>query len=294
MSQPSWSLVSVLIPARNAAATLSVQLGALAAQDYEGAYEVLVVDNGSTDGTAEVALAYQDALPRLRVIPATERSGVNYVRNAGARSAEGEVILICDADDVVGPSWVRAMVEKLQESDAVGGPLEVLEPCDKRIRLLRKAGGGALHSSMGFLPYPAGCNCGVRATVFETLGGFDERYANGADDAEFFWRLQLAGFRLGFAPEGVINYRLRDTVRATVQQKYNYAKGKPLLYKEFRPRGLPRRRLLEVSKSWGWLIITLPRLIVGPSERRAAWLRSAISHAGYVVGSFKHRTWYLG
>ena len=287
-----WSCISVVIPARNAASTLGQQLRALAAQDYDGNFEVLVVDNSSTDGTADVARLHQESVPRLRVIPATERSGVNYARNVGVRAAHGEAILICDADDVVTPGWVRRMTAALRGFDAVGGPMQVMEPCNDRVRSLRDPS-EVRAPPMGFLPSPYGGNCGVRAEVFEQLGGFDERYAGGSDAEEFFWRLQLRGFRFGIAPDALIHYRLRDSVPATLKQQYIYAKTKPLLYKRFRAHGITRPGLLQAVKPWAWLVINLPVVVLGSDERRLAWLRSAAKRAGFLAGSVRHRALYL-
>ena len=93
--------VSVVIPARNAARTLDAQLQALAAQRFPAEWEVLVSDNGSTDATRAVAVEWAGRIPLLRVIDASARPGASAARNLGAAAAHGELLLFCDADDVV-------------------------------------------------------------------------------------------------------------------------------------------------------------------------------------------------
>lgn len=112
--------LTVVIPARNAATTIADQLRAVVAQAAEQAAEVLVVDNGSTDGTGDVARGF----PGVHVL-VEPRAGLNRARNAGTRAAGGDAILLCDADDIVGPGWLAALAEAALEADYFGGPLDV-------------------------------------------------------------------------------------------------------------------------------------------------------------------------
>ena len=127
-------MLSVVVPVLDCETMIETQLDALAAQDYKGDWEVLVVDNGSTDGTIEVAKAYADRLPNLRIIDASSRRGVSHARNCGARAADGDLILICDADDRVRPSWVRKMAEASRTLDIIGGYLDTKQLNDVETR----------------------------------------------------------------------------------------------------------------------------------------------------------------
>ena len=98
--------LSVVIPARNEAATIVEQLDALAAQEWSGSWEVVVVDNGSTDATPDVVTAYGAREPRVRLVQALERAGLNYARNVGIEATHGRAFALCDADDLVAPGWV--------------------------------------------------------------------------------------------------------------------------------------------------------------------------------------------
>jgi len=102
--------VSVVIPALNVADTIGDQLDALAHQTYAGAWEVVVSDNGSTDATRERVEVWRDRLPHLRIVDSSRRRGVSPARNVGVEAARGDLVLICDGDDVVGVLSVRDIV----------------------------------------------------------------------------------------------------------------------------------------------------------------------------------------
>jgi glycosyltransferase involved in cell wall biosynthesis len=98
--------ISVIIAMRDAAGTLVEQLEALTQQTYTGWWEVLLVDNGSTDAGCDLGRSYEGRLRNLRVIDASERPGCAHARNVAAVHARGEVLAFCDADDVVSPGWL--------------------------------------------------------------------------------------------------------------------------------------------------------------------------------------------
>ena len=97
--------LSVIIPAHNAASVLGEQLEALRVQEGADPFEVLVCDNNSTDSTAQLALDEARSLD-LRVVDASGPASASHARNRGAVAAAGEILLFCDADDLVDPHWV--------------------------------------------------------------------------------------------------------------------------------------------------------------------------------------------
>jgi glycosyltransferase involved in cell wall biosynthesis len=152
------SLVSVVIPARNARRTLGAQLEALRAQDYAGPWELVVADNGSTDGTADLASAWAHTLP-LRVVDASLRRGASFARNRGWRSALGDLMAFCDADDVVSSGWLSRLTEAAEEADLVGGPYEF-----RRLNAIQGQpwwDGASLPVGLNFLPFMVGGNLAV-------------------------------------------------------------------------------------------------------------------------------------
>jgi glycosyltransferase involved in cell wall biosynthesis len=283
--------VSVVIPVRNGAATLGAQLAALAGQVCSVPFEVLVVDNGSTDATVAVARSFADRLA-LRVIDATERPGINVARNAGARAAAGSLLLFCDADDLVAPGWVQAMWAASAQAEALGGALDEtsLNDVDRYGRDSPAARDG-LPVGLGFLPYPVGANCGVKADIYREVGGFDETYAGGGDEVDFFWRVQLAGHALGWVPDAVVAYRHRVGARDNAKQAYRYGIAKVRLYADYRERGAHRDTPTETARAVAGLVRRLPDL--GHPDRRLAYVIRAAGLAGQVRGSMRFRVLHL-
>ncbi len=285
---------SVIIPALDAADTLPEQLAALAAQDYTGTLEVIVADNGSTDATAEVVGRKAAEWPHVRVVDASERRGVCRARNVGASHALGANLLFCDADDVVEESWCTELVDGLAQFDAVGGAVdfEKLNPSSARYNDSQELMLG-LTPWPDYLPYAHPGNFGIRADVFREIGGWGESFS-GCEDVDMCWRIQQSGHSLGFTPRAVMHYRLRTRTSARCRYAFRYASDHPQLYGEYRSKGMPSGRPL-----WRWLR-GLGRLVAravrrpGDPRARLLLLEATSQLFGYVAGSIRYRTWYLG
>jgi glycosyltransferase involved in cell wall biosynthesis len=282
--------VSVVVPALNAATTIGDQLEALAAQVFDGSWEVIVVDNGSVDGTADVCRGLAGFLPRLRVVTCDER-GTSAARNAGAALADGDVLLFCDADDAVDARWVASMFEALRRSDAVGGAVENERLSPGRPEHLPRHP-SRLPVVAGFLPRSLTANLGVRRDVFEALGGFNREYDYGSDDTEFCWRLQLASYRLEYAPAAVVHYRHRDSLRGTAIKAYRTGRSRGRLYRDFARAGMPRPRIAGALYRAA-LIGAATALIPFSPRMRWWWADQAPAAVGRLVGSIAFRVVYL-
>lgn len=290
--RPAFELTSVIIPVFNEAEHLPSQLAALEGQTYEGAWEVVVADNGSTDGSDDIARSWADRLPDLRVVYGSDKQGCGYARNVGARAARGDFIVVCDADDVVGPGWLEAMVEAGRLYDVVGGRLETSTLNSPSVESWRPPQGvDGLPSPIGFLPHAPGGNCGVRTEVFHDLGGWREDLESG-DDVDFSWRAHLASYRLGYAPDAVVHYRFRDDPWVTARQAFHYGLVQPLLYREYRSSGMARSSIGYALRSWARVIKHIGAMIRS-GEDKGLWLRKAGLRAGRLVGSLRYRTLYL-
>jgi glycosyltransferase involved in cell wall biosynthesis len=146
--------MSIVLPLFNGAETLGDQLSAIASQDYDGPWELIVADNGSTDEGPAIACGWKERIPGLRIVDASAVRGVSFARNTGARAACGEVIALCDADDVVQPGWLRAMAEASCRYDMVGGRLDetlLNEEWVARVRPFTQD--RQLPIGLGYLPY---------------------------------------------------------------------------------------------------------------------------------------------
>jgi glycosyltransferase involved in cell wall biosynthesis len=279
--------LSVVIPCRNAAATLETQLRALEMQRAEGDWEIIVADNGSTDGTSDVVSAFVSAVAPIRIVDASRTLGINHARNEGVRDAEGQYILLCDADDVVDPGWVSAMRAAFAAgADLVGG------------RMRRARGGNVadaldsgIQDGLEFLPWPYGANCGFTRRVWDDLGGFDESYVFGGEETEFFWRAQLRGYQLRQVPDAIVTYVQRETARDVFSQKFKYGRAAVQLYANFRSLGMPRSSTSRAMMKWARLPVKMAHALLD----RDRWYDFVISlgfATGRLSGSWSYRTWY--
>lgn len=280
---------SVIIPCYNAEATIGAQLQALADQQWSEPWEVLVVDNRCTDGSMAVVAQYRDELPRLHVIKAYERQGQPYAVNTGVAAAQGENVLFCDADDVVGDGYIEAMSVALEKHEFVACGFE-----ETRLNELwvQKSHSNLQKHSLSCYSYPpfldhsGGGVLGVKRALFQQFGGFDESLPI-LHDTDFCWRLQLAGVALTFVAETVVHIRYRDTLRGLYRQSRNYAEYNVLLYKRYLGLGMPKLNLKTSARKWLSLTANLRLIRSQIGRARLAWQLGWC--AGRLRGSIKHR-----
>lgn len=281
-------LVSVVLPVRNAAGTIEEQLAALAAQQPTERWEVVVVDNCSTDATPTLLRQWKQRIPELRIVDACDGVGDGYARNVGVVAARGDLLLFCDGDDIVWPGWVSAFAAALREHRLVAGAIDhrrftpVADPTRPSISMTSPPGRSE------WLPFADTANAAVRRADFEAVGGFDERLRGGVDK-DLSWRLQLAGVPLHFEPAAVISKRPRPLYRATFRQYYAYGLGNIELYRKFRPHDMPRENLRYVALQYWWLGTGWRRL---PPEYRRYWFEAAGMRLGRALASARARTLY--
>jgi GT2 family glycosyltransferase len=219
--------MSVVICTYNGSATLAGSIEAALALDYPD-YEVIVVCDGCTDRSAQIAASYE----RLRVIE-TPQQGLAAARNAGMEAATGEIIAYIDDDALADPDWLRHLARTFDAGKfaAVGGP-NVLPPESTWIaECVANAPGGPTHVLVSDrdAEHIPGCNMAIRKEVLERIGGFDPQFRAAGDDVDVCWRLLDAGERIAFAPGAVVLHHRRATVRGYLRQQRGYGKAEALL-----------------------------------------------------------------
>ena len=286
-------MFSVVIPAWNAESVVGEQLAALEAQCFDGSWEVLVADNGSTDRTGERVLEWKDRLPDLRLVDASARRGRSPARNIGAAAARGDFLLFLDADDRATPGWLAAMADASRRGDVLGGAVVKFYPDGNGGETFEDE--NPTRSTPGpvfdFLPFSRSCNFGVRADVFRSVGGFNEDYDQ-AEDVELCWKLQLAGLDLLYVPDATVLYRVSLDSKVRPRTAFRDGLGVPQLYRDFRDAGMPRSSSVLAIRDVVGAAVARPRRWFDPVRRtevvsRLAW------RAGNAVGSYRNRVLYL-
>jgi O-antigen biosynthesis protein len=220
--------VSVVVCSYNAERTMEACLASLEKLHYPD-YEVVVVNDGSTDRTLEIAQRF----PYCRII-SQENKGLSVARNVGAEAATGEIVAYTDSDCVADPDWLTYLVAKMETAQLVacGGP-NFPPPEDSLVpAAVAVSPGGPTHVLLSddVAEHIAGCNMAFRRDVLLRLGGFDPVYRAAGDDVDICWRFQDEGYTIGFSPAAVVWHFRRNTVRAYIGQQRGYGKAEALVY----------------------------------------------------------------
>ena len=225
-AERAWPRVSVAICTYNGARTLADALDGATALDYPD-YEVIVVDDGSSDATAEIAGRYDVRLIR------TENRGLSAARNTAWQAASGAIVAYTDDDARPDPHWLRYLVRTMErhELGGAGGP-NIPPPGDGPVAdCVANAPGGPNHVLVDDVTaeHVPGCNMAFRRAVLEEVGGFDVRYRAAGDDVDLCWRVQDAGHRIGFSPAAMVWHHRRNEVATYWKQQQGYGKAEALL-----------------------------------------------------------------
>ena len=310
--------LSVILPCFNGAETIAFQLEALTRQHWPAGWELIVVNNGSTDKSMKIVEAYRGRLPGLRIVqahlPGTPRLGVPHSYNTGIQAATGEAFVFCEADDEVAPGWLEAM------GHALAGHAFVVARLDHRklnADWLHPPYGDGYQASglyrMPVSPYffsASACGFGLQRTLYEALGPLSTDFPI-VHDGEYCWRAQLAGHSIHFAADALVYYREKSSLIARFRQgrswawdttRLHYHQGQPkprfamprqlIAMVRLLPSGawaallwacrLPRGKTLMADWVWnaGWAAGKLKLLVERPAPVRQARAMTAPASAG--------------
>jgi GT2 family glycosyltransferase len=234
-----WPRISVVVCSCNGARTIRDCLDGLQQVNYPD-FEVIVVDDGSTDGTGDIARRYNS----VRVIR-TENCGLSSARNTGMAAASGRIVVYIDDDTRPDPDWLTYLAATFLQTDhvGVGGP-NIAPPGDGLIaECVAKAPGGPIHVLLDdeLAEHIPGCNMAFRKDALEAIGGFDPQFRSAGDDVDICWRLQERGWTLGFSPAAMVWHHRRNSVRSYWKQQIGYGAAEALL----------ERKWPQKYNSWG-------------------------------------------
>jgi len=203
--------------------------------------EILVVDNGSVDRTAEIVKSFPVRYLR------EERRGASYARNRGIEESKGEILAFTDADCLVTSGWLRELVQGF-EDDGIGGvegeTLAYLpaSPAEQYMARWSSFNYQVRLTSRSY-PFVVTANVAFRREVFHQIGLFDTQFpAAGGEDVDFTWRFsQETDLKLRHTPKAVVFHRHRSTIRGFFSQFMRYGRGRAILQAKH-PERVP----------WGW------------------------------------------
>jgi glycosyltransferase involved in cell wall biosynthesis len=219
--------VSVVVCTYNGAATLGECLEGVLALRYPD-YEVIVVSDGSTDGSPQIAAQYE----RVTLIETPNR-GLAAARNTGLEAATGEIVAYLDDDATPDPDWLSHIAAALSDGTyaAAGGP-NVLPPGSGGVaQCVANAPGGPTHVLVSDreAEHIPGCNMAIRREELLSLGGFDPQFRVAGDDVDLCWRLLDSGRKIAFSPGAVVLHHRRASVRQYLRQQRGYGRAEALL-----------------------------------------------------------------
>jgi glycosyltransferase involved in cell wall biosynthesis len=271
---PSYPKVSVVVASYNGARTLEPCLRSLAALNYPS-YEVILVDDGSTDNTREVAGRF----PGVKVI-SQENRGLSAARNRGIQEASGDIVAFTDSDCRADEDWLYYIVGDLLRSDYVGmGGHNLLPPEDSPVAAAVMASpGGPAHVMLSDTEaeHIPGCNMAFYRAVLNGIAGFDPVFRKAGDDVDVCWRLQQQGKKIGFSFAGLVWHYRRATIRAYLKQQNGYGEAEALLMRKH-----PQYFNSAGRSRWGGRIYTTSKLGV-------VLERAIIYHGVFGSAFFQH------
>lgn len=232
--------VSVIIPLYNGKETIRGCLESLLRQTFIPA-EVIVVDNGSNDGSRRVVGDFAVQHPELHVILETEEiRGPSACRNRGVSASRGDILCFTDADCVADKDWIKDLLQVFDQSEvgAVAGNIYGYEPSNLIQKFLSVYTLRGLQEEMIFERYTltgggfATANLSVRREVFYAIGGFDETMRYG-EDHDLCSRIMQNGYKIKYIPKAVVRHIHRRSFRGLIGQSYSAGIGHAHLLRKY-------------------------------------------------------------
>ena len=226
----NWPDISVVVCTHNGSRTICETLDSLQKLEYPN-FEVIVVDDGSTDNTA--AMVSQHTVKLIR----TPNRGLSAARNTGMEAANGSIVAYIDDDAYPDPHWLQYLAWTFMTTSyaGVGGPNIPPAGDGKLAECVAHAPGGPVHVliSAEEAEHIPGCNCAFRKDALMAVGGFDPTFRAAGDDVDLCWRLMERGWKIGFNPAAMVWHHRRNSLKTYFKQQKGYGRAEALLERKW-------------------------------------------------------------
>lgn len=268
-------------------------------------FEIIVVDNNSTDSTSNITKEY---VPRVKYILEL-KSGSYSARNSGIRESKGDLIAFIDSDCKADKNWLINFVEHFKSDGdcrigCIGGRVVAFKP----ETVVEKHSVDFLDQSVHLnerYPFIATVNACYRRKTLIEAGLFDESFKSGGD-VDLSWRITDSGYKLTYEPNAVVYHKFRSSFRDLFEQFFRYGMGQVKLFKKHRKSRFKRAYSICLSEYFTlpyYLLIVLPWRMMSfwDKEDRLFYVLSPLCNiietiafkSGLILGSIKYRVWYI-
>ena len=222
-------LVSVIVPTFNRKSLLEECVESLMVQDYPD-YEVIVVDDGSTDGTGELLINLSRKYSVLSSF--SQKNGGSYAaRNLGIKKSNGGIICFTDDDCRVDPDWINNLIKHFDD-DEIGGVGGKIIPSAPTTYIEEYSQRNIPLNYPKKIEYIATCNAAYRKDLLDIVGGFDINFRSGGD-RDMSTQILMTCHKIVYEPDAIIHYRYRSNLHDFLKQWYLYGKGTAILNKKY-------------------------------------------------------------
>jgi glycosyltransferase involved in cell wall biosynthesis len=253
----SIPLVSVVVPTYNRKGYLRECLNALTDQSYPaGDYEVIVVDDGSTDGTGSFLKDYSTGKNFLRFF-SQPNLGPSAARNLGIEKSKGEIICFVDDDCIADKNWIGSLAETYADPQVGGAGGKIIAKdvdslCSKYVEASR-----FFDNENNAEVFIAGLNSSYRRQALCAIGGFDP-FFRFSEDVDIGTRIRISGYKLRYVPDAIVFHNHRAGFQAVIRQIYCYGRGYASLHKKYPKNFYPGKRILRLFLQLGRKIAIIP------------------------------------
>jgi GT2 family glycosyltransferase len=274
---------SIVIPLLNGEATIGQTLGALLSEVEGRPVEIIVADNGSTDGSANVVRALAEVHSCIQLVDGSQELGGAHARNAGAAEGSSRLLIFVDDDDMVEPGWLNAMLAAATDECLLAGPVDEWKLAAHPTWQARTSRTRPPMTIRGQV-FATSANLAISRALFDRVGGFKPVEAGvGGEDVELSWRVESLGCPITFVPGAVVLKRPKATRLAMFRQWHRYGRSIPALQRDYPEKARHNVRNAPGPASSGETLREVARCLFHPVANQGVYIQMAGLATGALV-----------